>query len=82
MPDIKKRMDAAPKKVFWTGRETHSFRTEIYYPGYWDADQLYNLNKDLFEQTNVYEANQAKANEMKAILSEYILDLPHAFGEF
>ena len=54
------------------------------YPGFWDADQLYNLNNDIFEQKNLadQEEEASKLEEMKAILTSYIDQLPHTFGEF
>ena len=77
-------MKAAPKKVFWSGVDHHNYRTEKLYPGYWDADQLYHLDSDLYEQNNLINSfeNKQKVSEMKALLRSYVSDLPHAFGEF
>lgn len=54
------------------------------YPGYFEFDQLYNLSTDPNEQINL--ANQAqykrKLLEMQYVLSNYIKDFPHEFGEF
>ena len=83
-PEVEAKMKAAPRKVFWSGVDHHNYRTEKLYPGYWDADQLYHLDSDLYEQTNLVNTseNKQKVSEMKAMLRSYVSDLPHAFGEF
>ena len=82
--EIEAKMKAAPKKVFWSGVDHHNYRTEKLYPGYWDADQLYDLDSDLYEQNNLINSfeNKQTVYEMKALLRSYVSDLPHAFGEF
>jgi arylsulfatase A-like enzyme len=54
------------------------------YPNYFDRDQLYNLKNDPNELINL--ANNPKYNqkldEMKILLSGYVVDFPHSFGEF
>ena len=54
------------------------------YPAYWDADQLYDLNKDLYEQQNLAENPEYRAQleRMQQGLGVMISDLPHTFGEF
>ncbi|NLR93948.1 sulfatase family protein [Flammeovirga agarivorans] len=81
-PEIEAKMKANPKKVFWTGRDHHNYGTEKIYPGFWDADQLYNLNEDLFEQNNIADKEKGMVKKMQEILTEYMNELPHSFGEF
>ncbi|MEM7792737.1 MAG: sulfatase-like hydrolase/transferase, partial [Verrucomicrobiota bacterium] len=54
------------------------------YPRYFDQDQLYDLNTDWRERTNLYNDPDyaAKLAEMQEILTEYCQDLDHIFGEF
>jgi hypothetical protein len=54
------------------------------YPAYWDADQLYDLNKDLYEQQNLAENPEYRAQleRMQLGLEGMVSDLPHTFGEF
>jgi arylsulfatase A-like enzyme len=54
------------------------------YPGYFDFDQLYDLENDPDEQKNLAGDPQFAAvlNNMKERLREYCTDLPHSFGEF
>jgi arylsulfatase A-like enzyme len=54
------------------------------YPGYWDPDQLYNLADDPGEQHNMAgdPAHADRLAEMKAVLADYIEELPGGFGEF
>ncbi|MEC8333782.1 MAG: sulfatase-like hydrolase/transferase, partial [Verrucomicrobiota bacterium] len=52
-PDIEAKMKERPREVFWTGVDHHNYQTEQMYPGYWDADQLYDLKNDLYEQQNL-----------------------------
>lgn len=53
-------------------------------PGYFDKDQLYDLEKDPFEQHNLADdpAYQDQLTNMKALLKGYLADMPHPFGEF
>ncbi|VGO22435.1 sulfatase family protein [Pontiella sulfatireligans] len=54
------------------------------FPGYFDRDQLYDLDADPFEQNNLAgdPANAETLNEMKELLKGYLAGLPHPFGEF
>lgn len=83
-PEIAEKMKADPGKVFWTGLNHHNYGTENMYKGYWDADQLYNLDTDLYEQNNLAGNPQykEKLKEMKAELGKYVSDLPFWFDEF
>ncbi|QDV63460.1 sulfatase family protein [Crateriforma conspicua] len=53
-------------------------------PGYYDRDQLYNLDDDPGEQNNLAGAPEyaEKLREMKQILNAHVLRLPGTFGEF
>ncbi|MEM9420426.1 MAG: sulfatase-like hydrolase/transferase [Planctomycetota bacterium] len=52
-------------------------------PNYHDADQLYNLNEDPNETTNLADdpAYAAKLAEMKVIMQNYLNDVPGTFAE-
>ena len=79
------------RHVGWSGRTTNPasglgvrFNADQDFPHYFDPDQLYDLNSDVFEQQNLYgnpEHNQ-KVRQLKKQLDELIGKLPHAFGEF
>ena len=77
-------MKARPGEVFWTGVDHHNYQTEEMYPAYWDADQLYDLNKDLYEQQNLAQHPEyhAQLERMQQDLEGMISNLPHTFGEF
>lgn len=80
------------RRVSWDGNQNtpHNVSKGVVmdgdreYPGYFDPDQLYDLKNDPFEQNNLahdpaYAETLAK---MKKLLSSYLADLPHPFGEF
>lgn len=54
------------------------------FPGFFDRDQLYDLETDPGEQVNLAgrEEFQAKLNDMKALLTRFVSALPGRFGEF
>jgi len=54
------------------------------FPAYFNADQLYNLRSDSYEQLNLaHDPNyQNQLNRMKSILARELKILPHTFGEF
>jgi arylsulfatase A-like enzyme len=83
-PEIQAKMTARPREVFWTGVDHHNYQTEQMYPAYWDADQLYDLNNDLYEQQNMSKESeyQARLEQMQKRLDEVVAGLPHTFGEF
>ena len=83
-PEIEAKMKARPGEVFWTGVDHHNYQTEEMYPAYWDADQLYDLNKDLYEQQNLAQNPEyhAQLERMQQDLEGMISNLPHTFGEF
>ncbi|MGC6455886.1 MAG: sulfatase [Coraliomargaritaceae bacterium] len=54
------------------------------FPHYFDPDQLYDLEADPFEQFNLANSRQhyTTLKKMKRLLSGYLEELPHSFGEF
>ncbi|MBK3517526.1 sulfatase family protein [Carboxylicivirga marina] len=54
-----------------------------YYPNYYDADQLYNLEEDPHEQNNLAKNPQyaLKLEELKNVLIQELKDKPGTFGE-
>jgi len=62
----------------------HRFGAHVYYPGYFDYDQLYCLKEDPAEQINLAgnAAHAAKLDELKGEMEKYCRRLPHSFGEF
>lgn len=65
-------------------QEKVRFNADVNFPGYYDANQLYNLKKDAREQHNLADdpKHQEKLSKMKDLLREYSESLPHEFGEF
>jgi arylsulfatase A-like enzyme len=55
-----------------------------HYPHFFDKDQLYDIKNDYFCQTNLYNDSKYKqvAEEHREILSSYLKDFYHAYGEF
>lgn len=83
-PEIEQRMKERPGEVYWTGVDHHNYNTENMYPGYWDADQLYDLDADLYEQNNIFRSSASckVIPELKKEMDRYVAGLPHTFGEF
>ncbi|MEM9419809.1 MAG: sulfatase-like hydrolase/transferase [Planctomycetota bacterium] len=54
------------------------------FPHYFDADQLYDLDADPFEQVNLFEdeANRKTIEQLQTQLRGFLKTLPHTFGEF
>lgn len=77
-------MTARPGEVFWTGLDHHNYQNERMYPSFWEADQLFDLKEDPYEQNNL-AGNSKYADRLRAMqskLSKYIQNMPHTFGEF
>ena len=79
------------RHVGWSGRTTNPatgmgvrFNADQDFPCYFDADQLYNLGDDVFEQKNLFDKPEyaTQAEQLKKKLDKQIKQLPHAFGEF
>jgi arylsulfatase A-like enzyme len=83
-PEMAKAMADRPGEVFWTGFDHHNYGNENMYAHFWDADQLYDLKNDLYEQNNLFEdPGFAKVrNAMQAEMDAFVDSLPHTFGEF
>ncbi|MBT4511905.1 MAG: sulfatase-like hydrolase/transferase [Chloroflexi bacterium] len=60
----------------------HRFGAHVFYPGYFDTDQLYYLTKDKHEQINLAKDRPGVLDAMKKIMTDYSKGLPHSFGEF
>ncbi|MEW6358626.1 MAG: sulfatase-like hydrolase/transferase [Planctomycetota bacterium] len=87
LPKIQEEIAKGKKFNHWckpAEAEDHTFNADKNYPGYYDADQLYDLNADPNEQKNLAadSAHKTKLEEMKRLLTEYCRTLPHTFGEF
>lgn len=83
-PEVEAEMNARPQTVFWSGVDHHNYQNENMYPAYWDADQLYDLRNDLYEQQNLAgsDVHSETLEQMREWLSQEISGLPHTFGEF
>ncbi len=60
------------------------YNADKLYPGYFQRDQLYNLSEDPSEQNNLSLNPEYKLRmkRMKTLLSDYLSEFPHQFGEF
>ena len=65
-------------------RQPDRYFAEKYFPGYFDDDQLYNLQTDPTEQKNVAKdpANAEILKDMKGKLSKVVSGVYNSFGEF
>ncbi len=96
--EIQKAMDEDAQKaeeetrrrvVSWNGRANwneHSdgvlFDADSLFPHYFDTDQLYDMENDIYEQRNLLSENPEVVEELRKILSEELESMPHTFGEF
>jgi arylsulfatase A-like enzyme len=62
-------------------RQAHSSIAMEHYPHYFDADQLYDLANDPYEQKNLVNLpeNRAKLNEMQQLLQGYLSTFNHIY---
>ena len=86
-PDIQEKADAGAKFThngLELDKSHHTYNAEKDFPGYFDKDQLYDLNNDPQEQNDLAakERQVARLAGMKELLREYSRSLPHSFGEF
>jgi arylsulfatase A-like enzyme len=84
--EILEEMQRQQKMADLSGRVGH-FTNERFskrWPGYGQADQLYDLKADPMEKNNLVgdSSYAAKLAEMKELLRECLQPLPHVFGEF
>ncbi len=79
------------RHVGWSGRTTGApsgmgvrFNADQDFPNYFDPDQLFNLEQDVFEQQNLISDPEHKEvlDALKKQLDAHIEQLPHVFGEF
>jgi len=70
------------RTIGWNGLDHHNFNAERDFPAYFDTDQLYDLDEDLYERSNLAAAKPDMLADMKKRLRELLAPLPHTFGEF
>jgi len=63
-------------------KQAHSSIAMEHFPGYFDADQLYDLENDPYEQENLaYQSEYSeKLRKMQDILSAYLVTFDHAYS--
>ncbi|MCF7847535.1 MAG: sulfatase-like hydrolase/transferase, partial [Kiritimatiellales bacterium] len=86
-PEIQAEVDAGNPYTHWQlpwDERHHTYNAENDYPHYLDQDQLYDLNIDSDEQTNVCDnaAYPESRGALRALLTRYCANLEHAFAEF
>jgi len=79
------------RRIGWDGKEnTHNwedgirFGADLDFPDYFDYDQLYDLENDVYEQKNLAKDPKyaGELAQMKEMLKARLKGLPHTFGEF
>ncbi len=63
------------RTIGWNGLNHHNFNAERDFPAYFDADQLYDLDGDLYERRNLAAAKPDVVADMKKRLSELLTHL-------
>ena len=55
-----------------------------FYPNYYDADQLYNIQSDPLERKNLFTegAQRKRVRQMQQLLRETVSKVPGSFAEF
>lgn len=85
-PEIQAQVDQGKRYAHWGQpiAESNTMGADKDFPGYFDQDQLYDLNRDPREQANLARdpAQAGRLAAMKKMLAEYCARLPHRFGEF
>ena len=87
LPEVQKQVDRGEKFNHWCQPlqgATHTYGADERYPGYFDQDQLYDLNRDPAERENLAgePAGQARLAKIQDLLRRVSATLPHTFGEF
>lgn len=74
------KIDYAPNQLNME-RQAHSSIAMEHYPYYFDADQLYDLSNDPFEQHNLayVPENMDKLHEMQQLLQDYLSSFDHPY---
>lgn len=82
VPEVLERVQA--REVFWHNSKTQTYNLDRDFPAYFDSDQLYDLEDDLFERRNLAgDPKYANAlSDMRQRMARALASLPHAFGEF
>ncbi|MFV1883247.1 MAG: sulfatase [Balneola sp.] len=67
-----------------SGRMRSRYNAHEIYPGYFDPDQLYDLENDPGEQKNLFQepAYSDTIDMLEKELTDYLARFPHSFGEF
>ena len=79
-PEVEESVRA--HKAGWNGVDHHNYFAEADFPAYYDADQLYDLDADLYERRNLAASRKEALAEMKKRLAALLAPLPHPFWEF
>ncbi|MHB1158181.1 MAG: sulfatase family protein [Phycisphaerales bacterium] len=83
--------DRMQRRIDWAGNPNPHwgepgvwFYASRDFPCYFDPDQLYDLDQDVFEQTNRYDDPSLAAirKDLIAVMAQAGHSLPHRFGEF
>jgi hypothetical protein len=79
-----RRVDLAGRPSWHDWQEGVVFNSNLDFPHYFDDDQLYDLNNDIFEQDNLAgdSAHRQTLRDMKERIAEHLKPLPHTFGEW
>lgn len=68
----------------WLEPTQVAYRTAAYFPGYFDSDQLYDLQRDPYEQRNLISdpSNELIRNKLRSLLAAALNSTSQNFGEF
>jgi len=89
---IRAEKEGTRRRVSWAGEDNAKQKfskgvkndSDRDFPGYFDPDQLYDLERDPFEQNNLVNNPEYKTvlAEMKETMESYLVTMPQEFGEF